>query len=370
VREFIRNWGSCLGVLVLIGVVAGAGFWAYRIDEGNRRAAPPPGEEHPFLVMTDTVFQVWSSGDEPALVAEIEGQRVEVNRSQSLTDVFGITALRLFREGNVFLAGTAEHAEYDKDACELRVTDGVDLYQEERDLRIKTEAISYYTDSEVFITPKPVTAEMRGATLRTRTVRFNVATEQFQAPRQISVTTAANSTLVADSANGDLAEERLSLFGNVVMDATVRDIRQMASESEAGGAATVAGARDDARVRIRCGRADLHMTDNTVSASEEVTIVTEEGSITGQTADMAKGKVTLGGGTTLALRGTASDGPLTVETARIEYDTETDLAECPAPVTVRMKEGEFHAASARATLRERKWRLSGGVKGSLRFGVR
>lgn len=368
--ERLRAWGSCGGLLAVIFVTAVIGLIAYRIDQASQGPARVPEEKRVQLRLTGTLVQVYSDADPPVLVAEIEATTIEVNRDQTVTEIDDIHAVRIYREGELYLAGRASHATHDQQAQELRVRDGIQLAHIDGRLEMSTDELVYYTDTQLLVATRPVTAVMGDATLKTPTARVNVGTQTFQAPRKVAVTTTKQGTMVADSASGDIDAQRLSLISNVIMNATVGELRKAAEEAgRETGQLDVKRISDETRVRIRTGRADFDFVNNQVSATGRVALVTEEGSVMSETADVTEKTVVLAGGVTITMRGGEASGPVTVETATARYDIEEDLATCPSPVTARVREGSFRANTAQARLRKGSWRLVGNVKGTIDLGV-
>ncbi|MBD3177381.1 MAG: hypothetical protein GF320_19580 [Armatimonadia bacterium] len=363
-RDFLRNWGSCLGLIVAIGLTTLMGFIAYQIDRTQRAGSMPPEDDRALMRLEGTLVQVWSEDDPPQLVAEIEAATVEVSRDQEITDIHDVEEIRVYRDDALYMVGTARRARYDEALQELRVFDSVHMEQVDGDMEMDTEAFLYTIDDRLIAATEPVTATMRDAVLKTPSGRFNVATERFMAPHQVVVNTREGGQIVSDSARGDLAEDLLSLIGNVVMDATVEELQRLREDEPAPDDADPPG-DEGQRIRVRAQRADVDLETEDVRASGSVTIVGEEGSAMGETAEFTDEQVVLAGGATITLRDQAGGGPVTVETAMVEYDTEEDLAVCPSQVRVSTREGTFQGARAQAKLREGTWRLQGGVTGRL-----
>jgi len=368
-KERLAMWGSCGGLVLALALASGVTFVAYQIDKRTRPQATPRDAERVLMRMTDTSVQIWGSGENAQLVAEVQAAVVEVNQDQTLTQVFDVSGIRIYRDGQLYMTGGAKRATYDEQLKELRIFDGVQLDKSDDKVKLSTEEIVYYIDTKLLVATEPVTAEMSDATLKTATARVNVTTQRFQAPRQVVVSSSKGSQLVADAARGDLDANNLTLVGNVVMDATVGELKKAAKEAGAPSEPKAEGVSDESRVRMRCERADIDLENNAVTASGHVSVVAEEGSAMGQTAEIAQKSVKLAGGVTITLRGKGSTGPITVETPMVEYDTEADLAVCPSAVNVSMREGTFKAGRAEARLKQGSWRLLGGVKGTIQPSV-
>lgn len=363
VREFLRSWGSCLSLILAIGLTGAMGLIAYRIDQSRRAGSILPDDDRALMRLEGALVQVWSPDDPPQLVAEIEAEVVEVSRDQEITDIHDVSEIRVYRENSLYMVGTARRARYDEALQELRVFDTVRLEQVDGDLEIETEAFLYTIDDRLIAATEPITATMREAVLKTPSGRFNVSTQRFMAPHQVVVTTRDEGQLVADSARGDLTEDTLSLIGNVVMDATLEELERLSEEAPTESEPATPGPRR--RVRVRCQRADVDLVEESVHATGNVTIVGEEGSAMGQTAEFSERRATLGGGATITLRDQGGGGPVTVETPIVEYDPKEDLAICPSDVRVSTREASFRSARAQARLRAGTWRLQGGVTGQL-----
>jgi len=174
----------------------------------------------------------------------------------------------------------------------------------------------------------------------------------------------------ADSASGDIDGEELALIGNVKLDSTIAELKGAA---ESAGAepddARLAGLREDVWLRIRAGRVAVDCRERPGLASGRVAVVTEEGSVLSETAEVDDKMVALAGGATITLVGSGKSGPVTVEPPRVEYNMDEDLAVCPSPVVATVREGSFKAGSAQARLNKGSWRLLGGVKGTINPGV-
>lgn len=363
-REFLRNWGSCLGLLLTLVLTAVLGFVAYQMDRAQKAERLLPADDRALMRLEGTLVQVWSGDDPPQLVAEIEASVVEVSRDQEITDIQDVSEIRVYREQSLYMVGTARRARYDEALQELRVFDTVRLEQVDGDMALETEAFLYTIDDRLIAATEPVTVTWRDAVLKTPSGRFNVSTERFMAPHQVVVTTRDGGQLVSDSARGDLTENSLSLIGNVVMDATIEELQRLRDERSTGSQAARSSG-DRQRVRMRCQRADIDLTDESVLASGSVTIVGEEGSAMGQSAEFSERRIALRGGVTITLRDQGGGGPVVVETALVEYDPEEDLAVCPSEVRVSTREASFRGARAQARLRTGTWRLQGGVTGRL-----
>lgn len=367
--ERLRTWGSCLGLVAMLFVTAVAGFLAYRIDQRDR--ATRGAGEQPTLMMqlSGTTLEIFSEpeeGEDPRLVARVAAELIEVSRDQTRTEISQITAIEVYRGGEVYLVGNASRATYDEQLKELTLRDGVHFEQQQGSgVAVDCEEIVYYTDTDLLVATRRVVAKMGDAELKTPTARINVATRTFSAPRKVAVETGKGGTLYADSASGDLDGQRLSLIGNVVLASTVGELRGLGATAPSAGGPV----KNDTPLRVRAGRADMLFAEDRVSASEGIAVVTEQGSVTAKRAEVAGDNVRLTGGATVTLAGKPPAGPITVETASVEYQVKDDRAVCPGSVTARVREGEFRAAHAEARLMKGSWRLGGGVKGTLNPGV-
>ncbi len=370
--ERLRAWGSCLGLVALLAVTGLAGLIAYRIDQRSQPLRSAQKSDPVMIRIRGSTMQIYSDAGEaaePHLVAEIAAELIEVSRDQTRTEITNITAIELYREGEVYLIGSAARATYDEQLKELTVREGVRLTQADDRLQMDCEEIVYYTDTNLLVATRRVTARMGDAELKTPTARVNVATQTFSIPRKVAITTGKGGSMYADSASGDIDGQRLSLIGNVLLSSTVGELKGLAQDA-GDGASTAAGAIGaNTALRVRTGRADLLLAERKVNASDGISVVTEKGSVTAKAADIGEERVQLTGGATITLAGKPPAGPVTVETASVDYKVKEDLALCPSSVTARMREGEFRAGRAQARLLKGSWRLQGGVKGTVRPNV-
>jgi hypothetical protein len=372
VIEKLRAWGSCLGLVALLALMGLGGLIAYQIDRNQQPQRGAQKQDPVMMRLTGTTLQVFSDpgeGKDPTLVAEIAAELIEVSRDQTRTEISNITAIEIYREGQVYLTGSASRATYDEQLKELTVREGIKLAQVEQRIEMECEEIVYYTDTSLLVATRRVTAKMGDSVLKTPTARVNVATQTFSAPRKVAVTTGKGGSMYADSASGYLDGQKLSLIGNVLLSSTVGELRGLAEETGSDAAKPAGAIGANSSLRVRTGRADILLAEKKVAASDGISVVTEQGSVTAKAADISGERVQLTGGATITLAGKPPSGPVTVETATVEYRVKEDVAVCPSAVTARVREGEFRAGRAEARLMKGSWRLQGGVKGTLRPNV-
>lgn len=358
-----RQLLAALIALGLFTLVFGAvGIWSLR---GRERMGGPRGPRDVEVVLDQTTLQIWvPRGGELHLAAQLWANRITISRDRSIIRLEGIPDVVVYREDKRFLLGSADGATYDQQTKELRVQGNVQTRSADNGIRLVSEQLNYFGRSELILVPRAVTMYLKKAVMKTSTLSIDVRRQLLTVPRKLTFQSEGQGTLVADSAQGDLHEQRVSLLGQVVMNVRVRDIKeQLASVPGEHPRAPEPSELDKIRVRLRTSRADYYNETNRVWCPEPVVIVTENASATARSASLTPETISLIGQAVATVRLKDSAGPLTLKTERVDYALARDEVICPGRVHISLQEGWFEANSARADATGGKFSVAGNVRG-------